>query len=156
MGDRNYFGIISCMAAICWMAMAGTVRGVRRPEQATPPDRALAAAHVDPAALFAKGQAALQAGDLNAAEKSFRQVLSVDSQSAAAFANLGVIAIRRKEWDRALGFLQKAEHLDSKMAGVRLNIGIVEFRRANYGPAIAPLTSVLHYQPNSAQARYLL
>jgi tetratricopeptide (TPR) repeat protein len=110
----------------------------------------------DPQTWFAKGQAALQSGDLNTAEESFRQVLSADPRSAAAYANLGVIAMRRKDWDHALALLQKAEHLDGKMAGIRLNIGIVEFRRANYGAAIAPLSSVLHDEPNSAQARYLL
>jgi Flp pilus assembly protein TadD len=111
---------------------------------------------VDPRAAFAKGQAALSADDLDAAEKFFREVLSVDPRSAAVYANLGVIAMRRKDWEHALTLLKKAEQLDPKMSGVRLNVGIVEFRRANYGGAIAPLRSVLREQPDSAQARYLL
>jgi Flp pilus assembly protein TadD len=94
---------------------------------------------IDPQAWFVKGQAALQSGDLDAAEKAFRKVLSVDARSAASYANLGVIAMRRKEWEQALELLQKAEHLDPKMAGIRLNIGLVEYRRANYAGAIAPL-----------------
>lgn len=112
--------------------------------------------HVDPRVEFAAGQNALRDGDLNAAEKAFRRVLTVDPRSAAAYANLGVIAMRRKEWDHALELLKKAEHLDPKMAGIRLNIGITEFRRANYGAAISPLSSVLRDQPDSSQARYLL
>jgi Flp pilus assembly protein TadD len=113
-------------------------------------------ARVDPRVAFAKGQAALSAGELDGAEKLFRQVLSVDPQSAAAYANLGVIAMRRKDWERALTLLKQAEQLDPRMSGVRLNVGIVEFRRANYSGAIAPLRSVLREQPDSAQARYLL
>src|SRR5450755_3437767 len=78
--------------------------------------------HLDPAAQFAQGQLALQSGHLSAAEAAFRKVLSADPRSGAAYANLGVIAMRRKQWDLALPLLQKAAALDSKMTGVRLNI----------------------------------
>lgn len=111
---------------------------------------------VDPRTVFAKGQAALQSGDLDTAEKNFRQVLAADPSSAGAYANLGVVEMRRKEWEQALTLLRKAEQLNSKMAGIRLNIGLVEYHRANYAGAIAPLTSVVDEQPGNAQARYLL
>ena len=111
---------------------------------------------VDARAVFAKGQAALQSGDLDAAEKNFRQVLAADPNSAGAYANLGVVEMRRKEWEQALALLRKAEKLNPKMAGIRLNIGLVEYHRANYAGAIAPLTSVVDEQPGNAQARYLL
>jgi len=111
---------------------------------------------IDPQEWFAKGQAALQAGDLDAAEAAFRKVLVADPQAGSAYANLGVIAMRRKDWDRAITLLRRAEKLEPKMAGIRLNIGIVEYRRGNYAAAIAPLSSVLRDQPDSQQARYLL
>jgi len=111
---------------------------------------------MEPQAWFAKGQTALQAGDLHAAEAAFRQVLAADPRAGSAYANLGVIAMRRKDWDRAITLLQKAEKLEPKMAGIRLNIGLVEYRRGNYAAAIAPLASVLRDQPDSQQARYLL
>lgn len=136
-----------CFALAILAAPGGFARGI---QQQTPPDR------VDPQAWFAKGQAALQSGDLATAEKSFRTVLSVDPRSAAAYANLGVIAMRRKDWEQALSLLQKAEKLDPKMAGIRLNIGLAEYRRANYPGAIAPLSSVVQEQPENVQARYLL
>src|SRR5271154_567891 len=123
------------------------------PSQAASPERP---EQIDPQAWFAKGQTALQSGDLPTAEKAFRKVLSVDPHSAAAYANLGVIAMRRKDWEQALALLQKAEHLDPKMAGIRLNIGLGEYRRANYADAIAPLSSVVNAQPGNVQARYLL
>ena len=113
-------------------------------------------ARVNPQVAFAKGQAALQSGDLDAAEKDFRRVLSVDPHAAAAYANLGVIAMRRKDWEQALALLHKAEKLDPKMAGIRLNIGLVEYRRANYAAAVAPLASVVGDHPENVQARYLL
>src|SRR6266568_3977452 len=118
--------------------------------------QATEAARVDPRAWFAKGQAALENGDLDAAEAAFRQVIAADPRAGAAYSNLGVIAMRRKQWDRAIALLQKAEKLEPKMAGIRLNIGLVEYRRGNYGAAIAPLASVVREQPDSQQARYLL
>src|SRR6266702_870073 len=110
----------------------------------------------DPKEWFAKGQTALQSGDLTTAEAAFRQVLAADPRAGSAYANLGVIAMRRKDWDHAITLLQKAEKLEPKMAGIRLNIGLVEYRRGNYGVAIAPLASVVREQPDSQQARYLL
>src|SRR5437867_9473757 len=95
---------------------------------------------VDAQALFAKGQMALQAGDLDAAEAAFRQVLLVDPRAGSAYANLGVIAMRRKEWDRAIALLRKAEKLVTKMAGVRLKLGLVEYKCVHYAEAIAPVT----------------
>jgi len=111
---------------------------------------------IDPKASFAQGQAALQSGDLATAEAAFRRVLTVDPRSGAAYANLGVIAMRRKEWDHALTLLQKAEKLEPKMSGIRLNIGLVKYRRGDYAGAGAPFASVVRDQPDSQQARYLL
>ena len=111
---------------------------------------------VDPQKLFQEGEAALNEGDLAKAETAFRQVLAIDPRAGGAYANLGVIAMRRKEWNHALSLLHKAENLEPKMAGIRLNIGLVEYRRGNYAAAIAPLSSVVRDQPGLQQARYLL
>ena len=112
--------------------------------------------NIDPKSSFAQGQAALNSGDLATAEAAFRRVLLVDPQSGAAYANLGVIAMRRKDWDHALALLQKAEKLEPKMTGIRLNIGLVKYRRGDYAGAVSPLSSVVRDQPDSQQARYLL
>jgi Flp pilus assembly protein TadD len=127
-----------------------------REERQSAASPAAANVPVDPRVWFAKGQAALQAGDLDAAESAFRKVLVADPQAGSAYANLGVIAMRRKDWDRAILLLRKAEKLEPKMAGIRLNLGIVEYRRGNYASAISPLASVVRDQPDSQQARYLL
>jgi cytochrome c-type biogenesis protein CcmH/NrfG len=82
--------------------------------------------------------------------------MAADRRAGAAYANLGVIAMRRKDWDHALSLLQRAAKLEPKMAGVRLDIGLVNYRRGDYAGAIAPLASVVRDQPDSQQARYLL
>src|SRR6266481_4745162 len=110
----------------------------------------------DPQKTFAEGEAALQRGELDAAEAAFRRVLAADPRSAAAYANLGVVAMRRRDWNHALALLKKAERLEPRMAGVRLNIGLVKYRSGDYAGAIAPLASVVRDQPESQQAHYLL
>src|SRR6266481_9807318 len=105
---------------------------------------------------FGEGEAALQRGELDTAEAAFRKVLAADPRAGAAYANLGVIAMRRKAWDHALSLLQRAEKLEPKMAGIRLNIGLVKYRRGDYAGAIEPFASVVREQPDAQQARYLL
>ena len=63
----------------------------------------------DPQKLFAAGEAELHAGKLDDAERDFRQVLAIDPGVAGAYANLGVIHMRRKQWPQALTDLHKAE-----------------------------------------------
>jgi tetratricopeptide (TPR) repeat protein len=115
-----------------------------------------AGADLDAQTWFQTGQAAMQAGDLRNARAAFRHVLALDPKAAAAYVNLGVIAMRQKEWEEALRNLRTAEKLAPKMSGVRLNIGLVEYRQENYAAAIAPFESVLRDDPASVQARYLL
>jgi len=106
--------------------------------------------------LFGSGEAALRAGNLDQAEISFKKVLTQDPNFAGAYANLGVIAMRRQNWSAALDLLQKAEHLAPKVAGIRLNIGLVHYRQSEFKTAIGPFESVVRDKPDSLQARYLL
>src|SRR5581483_2202748 len=106
--------------------------------------------------LFLQGETALRAGNLDAAEHNFRQVIAHNAQMAGAYANLGVIAMRRQQWSTALSLLKKAQHLAPEVTGIRLNIGLVYFRQNNFKEAIAPFESVVKAQPDAVQPRYLL
>ena len=110
----------------------------------------------DPSKLFATGEAALANGDLDRAEQSFRQVLTIDPKSAAAYANLGVIDMRRKRWSAALTSLHHAEKLAPEMTGVRLNIGLAYYRQNEYWQAVPAFESVIKDLPTSVQAHFLL
>jgi tetratricopeptide (TPR) repeat protein len=110
----------------------------------------------DPQKLFETGEAALHAGKLDDAERSFRQVLAIQPGLAGAYANLGVIYMRRKKWTQALEMLHKAEKLAPEIAGIRLNIGLVYYRQKHYPEAIKPFETVVQQAPDSYQARYLL
>ena len=117
---------------------------------------ASASADQAPEKVFAEGEASLGKGDLDAAERSFKRVLALDPRAGTAYANLGVIDMRRKHWDQALDNLQKAEDLSPEVAGIRLNIGLIHYRQGDYRHAIPPLESVVKDVPDSLQARYLL
>ncbi len=110
----------------------------------------------DPERLFKIGEAALHAGNLDEAENEFRQVLGLNPAVAGAYANLGVIYMRRKQWPQALDMLHKASNLAPDLAGIRLNIGLVYYRQRKFQAAIEPFESVVQQTPDSYQARYLL
>ena len=124
--------------------------------QSAAPTKPGAAAASDPQKLFEAGEAALHAGQLDEAEREFRRVLAINPRVAGAYANLGVIHMRRKQWPQALDMLHKAEQLAPDMAGIRLNIGLAHFRQNNFLRAIPPFESVVRESPDSYQARYLL
>ncbi|HKU27867.1 MAG TPA: tetratricopeptide repeat protein [Candidatus Sulfotelmatobacter sp.] len=115
-----------------------------------------AVARSNPAQIFAHGQAALNSGQLAEAEKDFRRVLELDPQSGAAYTNLGVVYMRRKQWVKAVSALEKAERLSPQVAGIRLNIGLAYFRENEFLKAIPPLESVVLERPDAEQPRYLL
>jgi tetratricopeptide (TPR) repeat protein len=106
--------------------------------------------------LFTAGETALRENRLDEAELDFRAVLAEDPRAVGAYANIGVIHMRRKQWSQALVMLHKAEKIAPTLAGVQLNIGLVYFRQNNFRSAIKPFESVVRQMPDSYQARYLL
>src|SRR5260370_12850736 len=110
----------------------------------------------DLAKIFQSGQLALKEGDLDEAEADFRKVLRWDPRAAAAYVNLGVIEMRRKNWEKALTELRHGEELAPKMLGILLEIALVYYRQGDYAAAIPVLSSVLREQPDAEQSRYLL
>src|SRR6202047_858265 len=113
-----------------------------------------AAAH--PAQLFQQGQDALNHGRLDEAERAFREVLALNPQLAGAYANLGVVHMRRKQWTKALEMLNKAQRLAPQVAGIRLHIGLAYYRQNEFLKAIPQFESVVRDQPDALQPRHLL
>jgi tetratricopeptide (TPR) repeat protein len=125
-------------------------------QTAAPQVSSATAASPDPAQLFQQGQNALNAGRLDEAEQSFRRVLALNPQAAGAYANLGVVYMRRKQWTRALAMLRQAERMMPQLPGIRLNIGLVYYRQSEFLKAIPPFESVVRDQPDALQPRHLL
>jgi tetratricopeptide (TPR) repeat protein len=55
--------------------------------------------------IFQRGQAALEQGLLKDAEQDFHGIIAVEPHSAGAYANLGVVYMREKQWKPALAML---------------------------------------------------
>jgi len=110
----------------------------------------------NPAEVFQRGQESLKNGNLDDAERDFRRVLQLDPGSGAAYANLGVVQMRRRQWNKALEDLHKAEKLMPEVSGIRLNIGLAYYRQNEFLKAIPPFESVVRDQPDAVQPRYLL
>jgi len=151
------------MVVVAVVATIGACRAGTAQMQASPEKNevhtggsGLARGAGDPRAEFEQGESALAKGDLDEAEKSFRRVVLLDPKSAAAYANLGVIAMRRKQWTTALANLHKAEKLAPEMTGVRLNIGLAYYRQNDFWHATPAFESVIKDQPDSVQAHFLL
>jgi tetratricopeptide (TPR) repeat protein len=113
-----------------------------------------------PAQLFQLGQDALNQGRLDEAEHDFQRVLAANPEIGGAYANLGVVYMRRKQWAKALETLRKAEHLLPEVAGIRLNIGLAYYRQSESLKAI-PLFRIDSARstgcyPATASARALL
>lgn len=83
-------------------------------------------------------------------------MLAADPNSGGAYANLGVVYMRRKRWDRALEMLEQAEKRMPQVAGIRLNIGLAYYRQNEFDKATPPFESVVRDQPDALQPRYLL
>ena len=137
------------------LAIVLAARSTNARDLARAPGQSTSTEHADLAKIFQNGQTALQRGQLEAAEADFRRVLQEDPRAAAAYVNLGVIEMRRKNWDKALSELRRAEKLAPTMPGIRLNIGLAEYKRGNYPDAIAPLSAATRDQPDAVQPRYL-
>ena len=117
---------------------------------------AVSGASTDPAQIFQSGQEALNQNRLDEAERDFRRVIAVNPRVGAAYANLGVVYMRRKQWAKALEALRTAEHLLPRVPGVRLNIGLVYFRQNEFLNAIPLFESVIRDQQDATQPRHLL
>lgn len=152
------------LAILGWLLLAGVSAAMplqnSAPATAAKPRNtapiASSAATVDLAQLFQAGQDALNQGRLEEAERDFRQVLAVNPQLGGAYANLGVVYMRRKQWAKALENLRKAEHLLPQVPGIRLNIGLAYYRQNEFLKAIPPFESVVRDQPEALQPRHLL
>ena len=146
----------STFVSLLLIAAATTANALQATPGAHDSARKSPSSSADPAQIFARGQAALQKGKLDQAEQDFRQVLQLDPQSGAAYTNLGVVYMRRKQWTKAISALEKAERLRPQVAGVRLNIGLAYFHQNEFLKAIPAFESVVREQPDALQPRYLL
>lgn len=77
--------------------------------------------------LFKAGSEAVQAGQYQAAQTDFDQILHLDPGNAAALANLGVIAFRQQDYSEAARQFSAALKLQSSLWNASALLGVSEF-----------------------------
>jgi tetratricopeptide (TPR) repeat protein len=70
----------------------------------------------------------LKANDPNAAVKEFNAVLALDPKNAEAYANLGVVAYFRRDYQNASQYLRKALAIDPSLTKTQALLGICQKR----------------------------
>jgi Tfp pilus assembly protein PilF len=112
--------------------------------------------YADAVRAFYVGLAALQAGADARAEERLTQVTVLAPGEPAPWANLGLLALRQKEFDSAAQRLEKARQLAPENGQIVALQGVLESNRGKSAEAIAYLRKAIELDPQNLQASYSL
>ena len=107
-------------------------------------------------AAFHTGLAAIQAGVEVVAEEKMRRVTELVPQEPAAWANLGLLALRRTAFDLAAQRLHKARALAPESSQIQMLSGLVESMQGRLEAARAYLQRAVALDPHNLKAVYAL
>lgn len=107
-------------------------------------------------AVFERAGAALSRGDLEAAERGFREVLKREPNSVAALGNLGVTYARMNREGEAIRVYRQALKLAPNEPGLLLNLGLAHLKQEDYAAARPLFARVAGAAGATGQARQLL
>ncbi len=97
-----------------------------------------------------------QAGELDTAQRFYREALAADPRQADALHLLGVIAHQRGEDEAAAGLIGQAIAVSPGFASYHANLGNVLVALGRFEAGIAAYDSALRLQPDFAEAHYNL
>jgi Flp pilus assembly protein TadD len=110
----------------------------------------------DPARVFDAAVAALRAGQYEAAERGFQEVLSGQPAHVGALANLGVVYTRTERFGDAVTAYRKAWKVAPGDAMIAFNLGLAYFKQDNPAAAAEWFAAARQKQPSMTAARELL
>ena len=93
-----------------------------------------------------------QAGQLQQAERVYRQVLQADPQNADAWHLLGVIAAQINQHETAVQYIRHAIELNSNSTAFHANLGAAHQKLKQFDQAVACFRRALELNPNNADA----
>ena len=105
---------------------------------------------------FYTGLAALQVGDDVRAEAKLTQATQLVPDEPASWANLGMLALRQKNYDAAAERLSKAQTLAPESGQVYVLLGLLESERGRFAESIAHLRKAIELDPRNLRAAYML
>lgn len=94
-------------------------------------------------------------GLLDDAEKAFRRALEIDNRSALALKELGIIAIRRRDYESAETYLKKASEIEEDPGGLSL-LGVALLNNGKAIEAEQVYRRALRVDPKYEEAYYNL
>lgn len=110
----------------------------------------------DPEILNAYGIALADTGDIQGAVRQFDRVLQIDPTNATAYENLGVVALRANQPERAQAYLMRALGLNDRMPLALNTLGVLYARAGKTNEAIDAWTRAVSYDPHLFDALYNL
>ena len=128
------------------IAIMLTSCGTSGPQTATP----------DAVRAFYVGLAALQVGDDPRAKDELTKATQLAANEPAAWANLGILQIRHKDFDAASQSLERARRLADKNPKIYETIALLEKQRGNFDAAQVNLQKAVEVDPNDVKALYAL
>jgi len=103
-------------------------------------------------ARLAEARSVAEAGDWALAERLYREMVAAGVRDVRAYCNLGVLALKEKRSDAALGWLEQAVALDPEHASSHLNLGMALQLAQRTAEAITVLQRAVELDPQQAEA----
>jgi tetratricopeptide (TPR) repeat protein len=104
-------------------------------------------------AVLRRANGLLAAGDLDAAQPLYEQVLASNPDDVAALVNLGNVHLRRRDGQRALPLFERAVVLAPGDPHPRLGFAMALIAAGQRERGVAEVDEVLRLDPDNAQAR---
>ncbi|HLM58813.1 MAG TPA: FG-GAP-like repeat-containing protein [Pyrinomonadaceae bacterium] len=105
---------------------------------------------------FYVGLSALQVGDDVRAEQKLKEATQLAPDEPAAWADLGLLFMRQRQFDPAAENLEKARQLAPDNSGLHVLLGQLESARGNYAEAVTHLRKAAELDPKNLKALYAL
>ncbi len=103
-----------------------------------------------------KAQALSHLGRLDEAERELKIVLKKKPQSKKAYNNLGLLALNRKDFKKAVEFFRQAVSLGAKSAEAHNNLGIALTALKQFQEAASHYRTAIHLDPTLGEAHFNL
>ncbi|GMG87944.1 tetratricopeptide repeat-containing sulfotransferase family protein [Biformimicrobium ophioploci] len=105
--------------------------------------------------LLQQGFALQKQGNFDAAEQHYHKVLAAHPHNEFALNLLGVVALRREEFDKAVSFLQRAARANSRDPDTFSNLGLAFKEQGEFEQACTAFEKALSLKPNPVTANNL-
>src|SRR5690606_25865412 len=107
-------------------------------------------------AAFYVGLAGLQTGEDTRAQESLTRAAELAPGEPAAWANLGLLAVRQQDFETAYERVEKARSLAPDNSHIETLLGLIESRRGNLAEATTHLQRAVELDSKNLRALYAL